>query len=386
VSRRLVFAAACLSMLTFGVVLTVLGALLPSLIARFGLDKASAGALFPLLTLGVLGGALVFGPVVDRYGFKWMLAAATAVIAIGLEALAFAPSLAAVRVAIVLIGLGGGVVNGGTNALVADISADGRTAGISILGVFFGVGAVGVPFALGTLLRVFDYQSIIAGVGVLVLCPALFAAATRFPDPKHAQAFPIAEAARLVRDPVLLLMGLMLFLESGMEITVGGWTATFFQEELGLAADDAIVYLSLYWLGMMLARLALGSILRRIMSAQALMGGIVIAVLGSALLIATHTVMLAAAGVFLLGVGFAATYPIILGYVADRYAHLSGTAFSVVIVIALLGGTAMPYLSGVLGSLEGLRTSFLIVPTSLVMLGSLLGVVTRRLRTAPAAA
>ena len=54
---------------------------------------------------------------------------------------------------------------------------------------------------------------------------------------------------------VLLLHGLMLFLASGMEITVGGWTSTFFNEELGLAPERAIGVLSLYWLGMMLARL-----------------------------------------------------------------------------------------------------------------------------------
>jgi hypothetical protein len=43
----------------------------------------------------------------------------------------------------------------------------------------------------------------------------------------------------------------------------------------------------------------------------------------------------AATGVSLLGCGLAATFPVVLGFVGDRYAQLAGTAFSVVIVMAL---------------------------------------------------
>ena len=91
-------------MLAFGIVLTVLGAVLPSVIGRFGIDKAQAGSLFLLMTLAILAASLVFGPMVDRYGYKGMLLLATALIALGLEGIAFAGSLAILRVAIVLIG------------------------------------------------------------------------------------------------------------------------------------------------------------------------------------------------------------------------------------------------------------------------------------------
>jgi MFS family permease len=130
-SRRAQFLCACLGMLAFGIVLTTLGAVLPSVIERFGIDKAAAGALFLLMTFGILAGSLVFGPIVDRYGYKGMLAAATVLIVVGLEGIAFAPGLAMLRVAIVLIGFGGGVMNGGTNALVADISTEGKGANLN---------------------------------------------------------------------------------------------------------------------------------------------------------------------------------------------------------------------------------------------------------------
>ena len=380
--RRALFTVACLGMLTFGIVLTTLGSVLPSLVARFGIGKADAGALFVLMSFGILVGSLLFGPIVDRRGYKSMLLLAVALIAVGLEGIAFAPSIGWLRAAIALIGFGGGIVNGGTNALVADVSAEERSAGLSLLGVFFGIGAVGVPFALSLLLGRFSYGALISAVGVLVLVPLAITALTSFPAPKQAQGFPLADAGRLLRDPTLLLLGLILFFESGMEITVGGWSSTYFHEELGIGGQRALVFLSLYWFGLMLARLALGALLRRVAPARVLLACLVVGFAGAVLLVATHHVAAAATGVFLLGCGCAASFPVVLGFVGDRYAQLSGTAFSVVIVMALSGGMLLPWLTGVLGATYGLRGSFIIVPVALALLAMLLGIAGSRIPVA----
>jgi MFS transporter, FHS family, glucose/mannose:H+ symporter len=380
-SRKSLFICACLGMLTFGIVLTVLGAVLPDVITRFGIDKAQAGSLFLLMTLGILAGSLVFGPMVDRYGYKGMLILATALIVAGLEGIAFASSLALLRVAILLIGFGGGIVNGGTNALVADISTDAKGASLNLLGVFFGIGAVGVPFVLATLSGSFSNTALIASVGALVLVPLIYIGINTFPAPKQAQGFPLAAAGRLTKDGLLLLMGFMLFLESGMEITVGGWTSTFVNEELAVTPRTALVVLSLYWMGMMLARLALGTVLRAASPVRLMFSCIAIGIIGAATLLFTTHLIAASIGVFLLGVGFAATFPTVLGFVGERYAELSGTAFSLVIAMALCGGMLLPWIAGLIGSTYGMRQSFAIVPLALVLLAILLGILSRRTGT-----
>ena len=382
-SRRALFVCACLGLLTFGIVLTVLGSVLPAVMPRYGIDKAAAGALFTLMTLGILIGSLVSGPIVDRYGYKGILIAATVLIIASLEGIAFAPSTGWLRLAVILIGFGGGVINSGTNVLVADISAESRGAGLSLLAVFFAIGAMGVPFMLGMLPDRISYSTVLAWVGALVVIPLLVIALTRFPEPKQAQGFPIADAGKLIRDPVLLLMGFMLFLESGMEITVGGWTSTFFNEELAVPARAALIFLSMYWMGMMLARLSLGVILPRIQAIRVLYACILAGLVGSALLLTTRSPGMAGLGVFLLGVGFAAMFPVMLGFIGDRYTALSGTAFGVAIAMALVGGMLLPYVAGFLGERYGMRASLLIVPAALLALMSLLGVLSRRLRSAP---
>jgi MFS transporter, FHS family, glucose/mannose:H+ symporter len=168
-----------------------------------------------------------------------------------------------------------------------------------------------------------------------------------------------------------------------MEITVGGWTATFFKEELQIPDRRALVYLALYWLGMMLARITLGAALRRTTPARVLVACLTTALVGSVTLILARSASLAAVGVFLLGTGFAASFPVVLGLVGDRYAHLSGTAFSVVIVMALTGGMILPYATGVLGAQYGLRGSFVLVPVAIALLMAVLAVTMARLSRRP---
>ena len=380
-SRRFLFTCACFGLLTFGIVFTTLGSVLPSIMTRFGIDKAEAGSLFLLMSFGILAASLVFGPLVDRYGYKGILLAAMVIVALGLEWIAFASSLATLRLAVLVTGFGGGIINGGTNALVADISGEDRAAKLNLLGAFFGVGAVGVPFVLGMLIERYSQASMLAAVGVLLLIPIGLIAIAVFPAPKQPQGFPIAQAGQLLRDPVLLLMGVLLFFESGNEITVGGWTSTFVTEELSAPARQALLILSLYWTGMTLARFALGYILRRTAALAVLYACLAIALGGALLLLTTRSLGVAAVGAFALGVGFAAMFPTVLGFIGDRYTSLSGTAFSVAIAMALCGGMLIPYAAGLIGTGYGMRGSFVIVPAALIIQAALLGVLSRRQRS-----
>lgn len=346
----------------------MLGTTLPSLIARFGIDKAAGGRLFIYMTLGIIAGSIVFGPVVDRRGYRGMLLGAGVLLAISLEGIAFAPSVEWLRAAIVLMGFAGGILNGAANALVSDISSAGRGAGLSFLAAFFGLGAVSVPLALGVLPDETSYTSLIAAVGMAVVIPVASFGMTRYPEPKQPQGFPVREGGRLLRDPVMLLMCTMLVLESGVEFTVGGWTTTFFLEELRVSPRAAVLFLSLYWAGMMAGRLALGRILRVVPVFHVLYACTTLVLLSSILLMTTERVAVAATGVFLIGAGFAPTYPLMLGLIGDRYPAISGTAFSVAFAVALSGGMWLPYLAGVLGEGYGMRASLAIVPVMVAVL------------------
>ena len=153
-NHHLLFLAASLGMLLFGIVFISLGSILPHLRENYGLSDLATGSLLSLLPLGLLTGSLVFGPVVDRFGYKILLLVSGLLVFAGLEGIALSDSLTVLRISIVFIGLGGGAINGGANALVADTALGDQGARLSLLGVFFGIGALGVPSLLGILIHV----------------------------------------------------------------------------------------------------------------------------------------------------------------------------------------------------------------------------------------
>ena len=368
-SHRAVFAAACLGMLLFGVTLTALGSVMPLLIARYGLEKGPAGSLLALISLGILVGALVFGPVVDRYGYRPVLMAGAIGVGLGLAAIAGSPSARLLAPAILVFGFAGGLLNGATNALVADISPQGRGSGLALLGVFFGVGAFGVPLLLGVLLQWLTYTTIIGGLAALVVLPLLDFALVKLPPPKQAQGFPLRRVGELLGDVRLGLVGIMLFLQSGMEITLGGWSAQYVREVLGLSEERSILVLSLFWVGMMAARLVLTGILRTRPPGVVYPVFLLVAWAGAALLLAVRSPAAAGLGLFLLGAGLSAGFPILLGFLGGLYQDLTGTAFSAAFVMALIGGSTLSYLTGVLGDQFGLRASLIVVPVCLLAQG-----------------
>ena len=367
-NKKMVFVAACAGMFIVGIVLTTLGAILPSVMDKFQIDKIDAGSLMSLLSIGILISSMLFGPIADRYGYKYLFIVCAGFILIGMEGIAFAPSFEWLRFFIFLIGFGGGVLNGGTNALVADISAGERSARLSILGIFFGIGAIGVPLLLGLLLDLISYESFMSGVGAFVLVIIFFYILIKFPTPKQTEKVPVKQGLGLLGHMSLIVLSLILFFESGIEITVGSWATSFLKEELTLESSTAVFCLAVYWLGLMLVRLVLGFALKSIKPATALMVCLLVALCGSVLMLFSMNLVTAAFALFLIGAGFAATYPVILGYIGDLYPKLSGTAFSIAFVIALTGGTTLPFVTGLLANSYGLRISFILIPASIVII------------------
>ena len=210
--KNLVFTAACIGMCFFGVSMITLGAVLPSLIAKLNLSGLQTTSLVTFLPLGMLAGSLIFGPIVDRFGHKALLVPSCIIVLLGMEGLAFFESVPLLQASIVGIGLGGGILNGETNALVSDISGESEKGSrLSFLGMFYGLGALGIPMLLGSLSRHYSFETILLGIGVVMLAGIIFCIPVRFPAPKQAQGFPVKEGLGLLKESSLLLLSFIRF-------------------------------------------------------------------------------------------------------------------------------------------------------------------------------
>lgn len=368
INKNLVFATACTGMLLFGIVFLSLGTVSTLIQENFGLDKLAVASLASSLPLGMLLGSLLFGPAVDRYGYKPLLLISTGLILVALEMIAFSGSVWMFRVSYFLIGLGGGAINGGTNALAADLASESKGAKLSLLGVFFGIGALGMPLITGSLIHVMPYNIIIGLIGGIVLVPLMFIVFVKFPKPKFQQGFPVRQALALLKEPLLLVMGFILFFESALEGITGNWTTSYLKE-ISLSDQAAIYALSAEVIALVAARLLLSRLLRTIRPRIILYACFSLLMAGSVILYMANSFTAALAAMVFIGAGTAAGFPVILGYVGEIYANLSGTAFGIAMVIALVGNSLINYLVGWISASTGIQIfPLILLSCAIVML------------------
>ena len=342
-------------MLLFGISLITLGSVAPGLQAKLHLDPVSSGALFSLLPFGIMTGSLLFGPFVDRYGYKNILLLSCFSMFAGFQGIAYAASLGLLNVCVFLFGLGGGAINGACNAVVSDITKINKGANLSLLGVFFAIGALGMPFILGILENKFSFPAVVSSVGYLTVFAAVWFAFIRFPGAKQAQGVSVSGVWELLNDSLILTVGLFLFCQSGFEGIINNWTTTYLLKKISVSTSEDLYALSWYVAGMATMRLILGSVFRETSPRAILLISFFFLVAGCSLMQFATSYFLSVTGLISIGAGLAAGFPVMLGFVGDRYAAVSGTAFSIVISIALSGNMAVNYLMGILTKRYGIQ-------------------------------
>lgn len=359
---RWLSAAAYSGMFGFGIVISMLGAVLPFLMQRIGFDIAAAGTLFLPMNATMLILTFAIGPLLDRFGMKPPLVAGPILVSAALIMMAGAQSYGSLMAAVVVLGAGGAALNSTTNTLIADLHSDPRrkNAALNLLGVFFGAGALFVPFTIGSLIHTLGLQRILWGVIALVLVSSLIAAAQRFPEPKQ-HGLRLADSSRFAKNPVVLLLAFLLFFESGNEFILSGFTTTYLTGDVHLADTTASYLLAGLWGATLLARIASSRILLVLRGESLIAAGAAGTVVGVALLMLAHGPVLAAFATIAIGFCSSAIFPTTLGLAAARFEKHSGSVFGILIAVSLLGGMTLPWVLGHLASRFTLRAALSIV-------------------------
>ena len=138
-STTKVFVAACAGLAFFGVTMLSLGAILPRISHIEG-----ANSLPSIMSIGIILGSIIFGPIVDRFGYKWLLIIGQIILLAGIDGLSRFVDIGLLGGSILFVGLGGGILNGLTNALVADLYSNDKERGwhLSVLGACYCIGAL----------------------------------------------------------------------------------------------------------------------------------------------------------------------------------------------------------------------------------------------------
>jgi len=361
VRTGLLSGAAYAGMFGFGIVMALLGAILPLISQRLHFDLAHAGNLFLAMNGAMLVTTVAIGPLLDRFGMKATFVVAPLFVTGALVLIAGIDTFGGLVLAVVLLGAGGGALNQGTNTLIADLHEDPKrkTAALNLLGVFFGFGALFIPFTIGSLLNALGLSDILYVGAVVSLIPML-SAWQRFPAPRQSQGVSFGDVLRFARQPLVVIFALLLFCESGNEFLLGGYVTTFLTRNLGASVAAASYLLAAYWGALMIARVILSRVLLHASGGALILASALGVAVSVALLLLAPALSVAAVAIVLLGFSIAAIFPTTLGLAGARYPSHSGTVFSILIGVALSGGMTLPWVAGQLAGSRGVGAGLLL--------------------------
>jgi fucose permease len=365
----LILAAVSTAFVIYGMIAAMLGTILPDLSERFHLLPSQNGTIASVQALGLILASLAVGPLLDNEGKKLGLILGLAFIAIALFGLPRSRGFLSILLLLFLLGIGGGTVVTAANSLVSDVGEAHRGIALNLVNLFFGLGGLVTPFISANLFS-HNWTRLCYTVGSLALVTLAIQALTKIPGPKGTGNFVLADAGSALGRPLLLLIGLFLFLYIGCEVGVWNWLPRHLIAQ-GIPESQALNILSLgFALGLLIGRIVVVPILVHVPA-------ITVTMTASAAVAVTTFFMLRASQpaatsilVFLAGLSMAPVFPTTIAIVGDAFPRMTSTAIGFVITC---GWTGLAVSSRVIGAIAGgdprrLQKALLVIPASAVLM------------------
>jgi len=361
--------AAILAIFVYGMLAAMLGTILPDLSARFKLTPEQNGKIAFAQALGLIIASVAIGPIIDFQGTKVGLVAGLAIIALALFLLPKANGFGAIMLYLFLLGLGGGMVVTGANALAFGVSSEQQATTLNLLNLFFGLGGLATPFISANLLQRNSVRLCYL-VAVLTAATLIVHTITEMPKPAGKSSVDFSSVGTLLGTPSLILLSLLLFLYVAAEVGVWNWLAQHLIAQ-GIPESRALNILSLgFALGLLVGRVAVSQVLKSVSSETVTLAAAIMMAVTTLWMLRTSDATMAGVAVFLAGVAMAPVFPTVLAMVGVRFPNSVATAQGIAISSGWLG---LAVSSRVIGAVAGgdpkrLRTALLVLPAASVIM------------------
>jgi fucose permease len=361
--------AAILAIFVYGMIAAMLGTILPDLSARFHLTPTQNGTIAFAQALGLMIASLAVGPLLDTQGDKIGLILGLIAIAVALFALPRSRGYGSIVFLLFLLGVGGGIVVTGANALSSAASPEHRATALNLVNLFFGLGGLATPFISANLFKQ-NWPRLCYTVASVTVLTLVIQAVTPMPAPSGSAAFLLAGVGPILGRPLLLLSGLFLFLYVGCEVGVWNWLPRHLIAQ-GIPESKALNILSLgFALGLLIGRVAVSPILIHVPAATVTLASSIAMAVTTFFMLRTNKPVAAAVLVFLAGVAMAPVFPTTLAIVGSAFPQMTGTAIGFAITC---GWAGLAVSSRIIGAIAGpdpqrLKKALLLIPGSAVLM------------------
>jgi FHS family glucose/mannose:H+ symporter-like MFS transporter len=349
--------AACFLLAGLGTVM--LGPILPSVAARWGLTDAQSGRLFlAKFAMACVGGVLVS----RRLRLSLVLGATLA--GAGFASFGAAPGLRTGMLAIAVAGFGLGQMIAATNILAGRRFRRHAGSALSALNFFFSLGAVSTGILVAKFLPPWGLRGTMAAFAGLFAACALGTA-----WPTRTMRSPLTDdeppGHRKMTRGVFLAFCAVLFLYGGLETSLSSWLTTFstrFGSDKALGGQTAIV---IFWAALTAGRAIASALLRVVREWVVQAAGLAVVASVTAFLALRHVHHGLAWECVVMGLALAAYFPAAFGLLMRH--RPSPREAGIVLAISGLGAAIFPWLMGVVSTGTGSLRTAMLVPAALAV-------------------
>lgn len=360
-SARALTYVAYISFVPIGVATVLLGPMLPVLSLRWSLNYAQAGVLFNAQYFASTCAVACSGVLAARRGFRFPMKVGLLLMTLGLSCLLTGPKAVGI-LSIASYGAGLGLAVPPANLLVAAANPERRSATLSLLNFFWSLGAVACPSItaaatksghLTTFLTIVAAFSFALAIGI-ALMPSSIREPAAIRDTQ-----PILPLIRERKRDFSVLASLFL-LYVGVENGFGQWMASYAKSLGTLSLAMALATPSFFYASLTLGRWIAPVLLRTIDDVMLVQAGTLVACIGMAGLIFSHTLTGVLASACAAGLGLSSVYPITISILSRQFE--SASMGSVMFTLSNIGGGLLPWVVGLCSNRFGTLRAGILVP------------------------
>ena len=361
--------AAILAIFIYGMIAAMLGTILPELSERFHLTPTQNGTIAFVQALGLIIASLGVGPLLDTQGDKVGLILGLACIAVALVLLPRSSGFRPILLLLFLLGMGGGIVVTGANALANSVSGEHSAIALNLVNLFFGLGGLTTPFIAANIFKK-NWVRLCYTVASLTVAALVVQAISKMPAPTGNAQFLLADVGPILGRPLLFMLGLFLFLYITCEVGVWNWLPRHLIAQ-GIPESRALNILSLgFALGLLIGRVAVSPILAHTPAIDVTLGASIAMAITTFLMLQTNKPGMAFVLVFIAGLSMAPVFPTTLAITGAAFPRMTGTALGFVITCGWVGLAVSSWIIGAIagGDPKRLKKALLLVPASAVLM------------------
>ncbi|AKP77375.1 Glucose/mannose:H(+) symporter [Priestia megaterium Q3] len=349
-----------------GLVITAVGSVLPQLLTHYHVSYTVGGQLVLVGSLGFLIGVPLSSFLLGRFSEMNLLTISALMIALSQIGMLLLPPFEWIIVFNFLNGIGVAALEVVVATLMMEVFIGRRAIVMSYLEVSFGLGALLMPLIASLLISQnswrysFFITSILALLMVVVCKMIPFkkeTVSTSESGASDANSEPAPVLAKNQRWKILALFSVMIFMYAGVESSMNNFLSSIFIVYLDVIPSQATLSISVFWMAMLIGRVATGWVIRIVTYERYLFGSIGGTIVSLVLFILLKEAVAGYILLAFLGLAMSGIYSITMVYANHTFTGSARIVTSLITGFSGLGGAVFPALIGFTMDASGITSA-----------------------------